>query len=100
MIFLSFIRLIFLNRKYGYHPKFLLCTLRFKGTLLPLVTGIIEGFGYIEGNPLFSGRSIGEMVLYVKAKLSTPYVERVRVWRDGMQTNRLISREKKPTGCA
>jgi hypothetical protein len=34
------------------------------------------------------------MVLYVKAKPSTPYGERVRVWRDGMQTNRLIPRGK------
>jgi hypothetical protein len=34
------------------------------------------------------------MVLYVKAKLSTTNGEWVRVWRDGMQTNRLISREK------
>jgi AcrR family transcriptional regulator len=34
------------------------------------------------------------MVLYVKAKLSTPYGKRIRVWRDGMQTDRLISRGK------
>jgi hypothetical protein len=46
------------------------------------------------GTPFFSGRSIGEMVLYVKAKLSTLYGEWVRVWRKGMQTNRLISRGK------
>ena len=34
------------------------------------------------------------MVLYVKAKVSILYGEWVRVWRDGMQTNRLISRGK------
>ena len=34
------------------------------------------------------------MVLYVKTKLSTLYGEWVRAWRKGMQTNKLISREK------